>query len=161
MTSLDFMDQVEMFTGLTDQQLEALQNTAEVVEYRKSDPIFKHGEAAKNLWIVLEGEIQLICESEQSRQKDVCEPLTFISSAQTYGWHCFVPPFEYRLSGYCASRHCRLIRLKKEDLEQLFKKYPEIGYSVMNYTLRAIGTQFQELQDELARRQGQEIMSNW
>jgi CRP-like cAMP-binding protein len=161
MNSLDFLDQVEMFSGLSDQQLQAIQDTAESAEYKKGDPIFKHGQTAEYLWIVLEGELQLICESDQALQKDVCEPITFVSEAQTYGWHCFVPPFEYRLSGYCASRHCRLIRLKKEALERLFKKDPEIGFAVMQYTIRAIGTQFQELQDELARRRGQEILSNW
>ena len=161
MTSLDFMDKVEMFAGLSDPQLQAIENISETAEYKKSDVIFKHGDTAGHLWIVLDGELQLICESEQSLQKDVCEPITFISAAQTYGWHCFVPPYEYRLSGYCASRHCRLLKLKKQDLDALFDKDPEIGFAVMQYTIRAIGTQFQELQDELARRRGQEIMSNW
>lgn len=161
MISLDFLDQVEMFKGLSDEQLKAVQDAAELSEFRKGECIFRHGEEAGHLWIVVDGEVRLQCESEESVQKDVCEPLTFISAAQAYGWHCFVPPYRYRLSGYCASRHCRLIKLKKEDLEKLFARDPEIGFTVMQYTINAVGTQFQELQDELARRRGQEIMSQW
>jgi CRP-like cAMP-binding protein len=155
------MDRVEMFKGLNDDQLKAIQDIAESVEFEKGDIIFKHGEPAENLWIVVEGEIQFLCEISQDVQKDVCEPLSFISSAQCYGWHCFVPPYQYRLTGYCASRSCKLIRLKKQDLEAMFADDPKMGFAMMQYTLNAIGTQFQELQDEIARRIGQEIMTQW
>lgn len=161
MISLDFMDRVEMFQGLNDAQLKNIQDMAEIAEFRKGDIIFRHGDPAEYLWVVVEGEIQFLCEMSQALQKDVCEPLSFISSAQTYGWHCFVPPYQYRLTGYCASRSCQLIKLKKQDMEQVFSGDPKMGFAMMQYTLNAIGTQFQELQDELARRMGQEILSQW
>lgn len=161
MISLDFMDRVEMFKDLTDEHLKAIQEAAETAEYRKGDCIFKHGEPAEYLWIVTEGEVELRCESSEAVQQGTCEPVTFVSAAQAFGWTCFVPPYQYRLSCYCASRHCSLIRIGKDRLEQLFEKYPEIGFAVMLYTINAVGTQFQELQDEIARQRGQEIMNKW
>ncbi|MCF8026154.1 MAG: cyclic nucleotide-binding domain-containing protein [Desulfobacteraceae bacterium] len=161
MISLDFMDRVEMFKDLSDEQLKAIQETGEIAEYRKGECIFRHGDPADHLWVVIDGEVELRCESGIAVQQGICEPVAFVSQAQTFGWTCFVPPHQYRLSGYCASRHCRLLKFEKTELERLFEKYPEIGFAVMQYTIAAIGKQFQELQDEIARRRGQEIMSKW
>lgn len=161
MISLDFMDRVAMFRDLSDEQLKAIQESGELAEYNKGDLIFCHGEPAEYLWIVAEGGVELRCESSAAVRQGVCEPVTFVSEAQTFGWTCFVPPYQYRLSGYCASRHCSLIKLKKTELERLFEKYPELGFAVMQFVITAVGKQFQELQDEIARRRGQEIMSKW
>ena len=54
-----------------------------------------------------------------------------------------------------------MIRLPRNELDRLFEDHPEIGFAVMQYTLSAVGTQFQELEDELAKKRGHEIMSNW
>jgi hypothetical protein len=87
--------------------------------------------------------------------------VSFLSEAQAFGWTCFVPPYKYQLSGYCASRSCRLIRLKREDLLTLFEKDAAIGFFVTKYLIGVVGGHFGQLQDEIARKRGIEIMSRW
>ncbi|MFP4571600.1 MAG: Crp/Fnr family transcriptional regulator [Desulfobacterales bacterium] len=162
MISLDFMDRVEMFKDLPDEYLKALQDAAESAEYKKGELFFRQGEPARHLWIVIDGEVELRCEPcADGLQQQARDPVAFVSAAQAFGWTCFVPPYQYRLSGYCASRRCRLLKFEKNELENLFQKYPEMGFAVMKYTITALGTQFQELQDEIARQRGHEIMNRW
>jgi len=44
---------------------------------------------------------------------------------------------------------------------ELFEKDPVIGLEVMSYLMGAVGQQFEQLQDEIAKHRGHEIMSNW
>lgn len=160
MIKIDILESVEPFKELSEEQLTAVGEAAEMAEFRKGDRIFAHAADATDLWIVVDGEVELRSELSQP-QAGTAEQMAFLSSAQAFGWTCFVPPYKYQLSGYCASRRCRIIRLPREKLLRLFTDYPEIGFAVMQYAMCAVGTQFQELQDELARRRGHEVMSKW
>ena len=86
---------------------------------------------------------------------------TFMSEAQAFGWTCFVQPYRYRLSGYCASRSGKVIKLERDDLLAIFARDAVVGYKVMDYLLRAVGKQFEQLQDEMAKVRGIEMMSQW
>lgn len=162
MISLEFLDRVEMFKDLTDGQLTEIRNAAESEEYKKGECIFKQRDPAQHLWIVTDGDVELCCEPGGDKiQHERRGSVAFVSAAQAFGWTCFVPPYKYRLSGYCASRRCRLLKFNKADLEKLFEKHPEIGFAIMQYTMTSVGTQFQELQDEIARQRGHEIINKW
>lgn len=159
MLKQEILENAAPFTELTDEQLAAIAETAELVECRKGDRIFTQGANAADLWIVVDGEVELC--AEQSETGPGMEAMTFLSAAQAFGWTCFVPPYKYQLSGFCASRRCRLIRLPKDELLRFCKNSPEVGFAIMQYTMCAVGTQFQELQDELAKQRGHEIMNRW
>jgi len=155
MISLDFLDNVEAFNGLDDNQLAVIVEAAELMEFKKGDRLFTQGDDATNLWILMDGDIELRSETADPEQ------VSFLSSAHAFGWTCFVPPYKYQLSGYCASRRSRVIRIEKTKMDKLFPEHPEIGFALMQYTLHAVGTQFQELEDELAQHRGHDIMSHW
>ncbi len=84
-----------------------------------------------------------------------------ISMYQAFGWSCFVPPNKYRLSAYCSTETCKVIKIKKTRLEKIFKKDPAIGYTFMSYLVRVVGHRFHQLQDEVAKHRGEEIISGW
>jgi CRP-like cAMP-binding protein len=156
MISLDFLENIDVFKSLDDSQLKAIQESGEVVDFNRDDPIFIQGDDAAYLWIVLEGDVEVKTESLEN-----LVAVSFMPSAQVFGWTCFVPPYKYRLSGYCASRWCKLIKFKREDLIALFEKDEIIGFQVMNYLMEAVGKQFEQYQDEIARKRGIEMMSQW
>lgn len=158
MTTIDFLDTVEPFTEMTDEQLSALSDSADLLEFKKGDRLFLQADPAAYLWIVIEGSIELRSEGPASAASG---QVSFLSATHAFGWTCFVPPYKYQLSGYCASRRSRVLRFAKDHLEKLFESHPEIGFEMMQYTLTSVGTQFQELEDELARHRGHEIMGRW
>lgn len=160
MISLEFLEQVDIFKNLNDNQLSAIQKSAEAVDFKKGERIFKQGDSASDVWITREGDVELKTEFSGYETGTPAAP-SFLSETQAFGWTCFVEPYKYRLSGYCASRGCKVIRLNREDLLAIFEKDAVLGFKIMDYLLGAVGKQFEQLQDEIARVRGIEMMSHW
>ena len=161
MIGLDFLEKVDVFNRLNDNQLNSIQDCAELVAFEKGELIFKQGDSASNVWIVVEGGVELRAETP-GRDVSSAEPaMSFLSQAQAFGWTCFVPPYKYQLSGYCASRQCKLIKLNREKLLRVFEKDNATGFQVMSYLLGIVGKQFEQLQDAVVKKRGIEIMSQW
>lgn len=160
MTILDFLEKVDIFKNMNDEQLSAIQACSHIEDYKRGDCLFTKGEDSAHLWIVKSGQVDLRLDLS-SGPEDKSSPISFISKAQTFGWSCFTPPYTYRLSGYCASRTCEVIKIEKNSLMALFEKDADIGYQVMSYLVDVVGTQFYQYQDEIARRIGKDIMTSW
>lgn len=161
MISPDFLKKADVFKDIDDDRLQAVATFAKPVEFEKGARIFTHGADANHLWILAEGDVELRSEPPGIAVLGKITAVSFISTAQAFGWTCFVPPYKYRLSGYCASEKCKVIKFEREDLLRLFEADKRTGYQVMLYLLGAVGRQFEQLQDEIARRRGIEVMSRW
>ena len=160
MISLEFLEQVEVFKNFNDDQLAALQECGEVRTFQRDDSLFAEGETSDHLWIVMDGQVALQF-GMQAKKQGIQDTSSFVSEAQTFGWSCFVPPYTYRLSGYCASRQCKVVAMEKNKMMALFEKDTEIGFSVMSYLVSVVGNHFHRFQDELAKQMGHDIMNAW
>ena len=160
MLSLEFFKNIEIFQGLNTEQLAEIMNCGEEETYQQETRLFEKGENAAYLWIVREGRVELrfdfpgLASSEENT-------LSSISEAGAFGWSSIVPPNKYRLAGYSTSGGCKLIKVKRENLLKLFEKDPEIGYVVMSNLATLVGARFHSLQEEAARRKGQDLMGGW
>ena len=158
MVSLEFLEKIEVFKTLNDNQLKAIQDCVELADFKKDERIFTQGDDATHVWIILEGDVELKSETPG---KSTTSPVSFLSETHVFGWTCFVPPHKYLLSGYCASRWCKVVKLKKDDLLRLFEEDDVFGFKVMDYLMAAVGKQFEQYQDQVARERGIEVMSQW
>ena len=160
MTILDFLEKVDVFKNMDDKQLKEIQGCSHIENFNRGDRLFVKGDESQHLWIVKNGQVDLRLDlSENSEIKN--NPISFISTAQTFGWSCFAPPYKYRLSGYCSSRTCEVVKIEKNRLLELFEKDADIGYQVMSYLVEVVGTQFYQYQNEIAKRIGEGIMASW
>jgi CRP-like cAMP-binding protein len=160
MMSLEFIEKVEIFRGLNHEQFAEIIKCCEEKEFLEEARLFEKGEDAGYLWIVMEGAIDLrldfpgLASSEENT-------ISSISEAGAFGWSAIVPPNKYRLSGYSTGKGCKLIKVEGESLLKLFERDPDIGYVVVSNLATVVGTRFHNLQEEAARRRGQEIMGGW
>ena len=157
MDKIDLLRKVEIFKGLDQQQLETVKDCCRIITINEGEKLFKEGEDATFLWAVIEGGVDLRFElpgGDSSKETTVAT----ISSGKVFGWSSFVPPFKYRLSGYCSSKGCQLIEIKKDCLNKVFETNALIGYRVMTNVSVVIGTRFQQLQDEVAVSEGEILM---
>jgi CRP-like cAMP-binding protein len=155
MVNLDTLEQVEVFKGLDDRRLSAVSECCTEVVLRRGEGVFEAGEEARHLWAVAEGKVKL--EGEPTSILQEYET----SETQVFGWPSLVPPHSYRFSASCSSRSARLVRIEGRCLQALFEKDPELGYRVMNSLLQVIGNRFHQLQEEVVKRRGQEMMNQW
>jgi CRP-like cAMP-binding protein len=160
MTSLDFLEKVDVFKEFDDTQLTAVQGCCEECEFQRGDKIFGAGEDPQYFWIVRKGQVNLIWDMPGGPAVPE-NILTTLSEGMPFGWSSLVPPHKYRLSALCASRTCTVIRVKKDSFVQLFADDAGIGYKVMSKVLAVVGTRFHQLQDEVAKRRGHDIINRW
>ena len=167
MIAIDVLKKIEGFQGLTSGQLSSLHSLCEELTFRKDAKLFTEGDLATHLWFVLEGQVDLRFEMPVRRATDSEQTVTTVqvkrqdSAAKTLGWSCFVPPFKMRLSAYCVSDTCRIVRVPRESLVLLFEKDPVMGYKFMAYMVIVVGYRFQQFQDVVAKIMGDNLMSGW
>jgi len=160
MISLDFLENVEAFTELDDDQLTAIQGCCGVAEFKRAEEIFAAGDTPEYFWIVLEGKVDLIWDMSGGSALPE-NTITTLTEGMPFGWSSLVPPHKYHLSAHCASRSCKAVRIPKGLLLQLFEDDAELGYKVMSKVMIVAGQRFHQLQDEVARRRGHDIINRW
>ena len=160
MNNIDFLAKVQIFQGLRREQLVEITKFCEEAEYAPDTKIFEQGEGAVYLWIVKAGRVDLRFEVA-GRTSSEDNTISSIPQAGAFGWSSFTSPKKYRLSGYCANTPCRLIKVDREGLRQLFEKDPDIGYIVISNVAAVVGTRFHEFQEEAVRQRGHDLLGGW
>jgi len=165
MLNLELLDKVDAFKEMNDDQLSAIKKHCEVVEFQRGDKLFTEGDDARHLWAVVEGDVDLRFElpgHENSKRTNISSVSVVKEGvAKTLGWSCFVPPHKMRLSAYCVSRFCKVVKIPGESLIELFEKDTRMGYMFMSFLVKVVGFRFHQFQNEVARRRGEYIMSGW
>ena len=160
MISLDFLENVDAFSELDDDQLTAVQDCCEIAEFKRGEEIFATGETPENFWVVLEGQVNLTWDVPEDPTLPE-NTITTLSEGMPFGWSSLVPSDKYRLSAHSASRNCKTVRIPKGLLLQLFEDDAQLGYKVMSKVMIVAGKRFHQLQDEIARRRGHDIINRW
>ncbi len=156
MNTIDLLGNVEIFRGLDQEQLKAVNDCCRLNSVNEGEKIFSDGEEAVFIWGVIEGEVDLRFDlpgRDSSKETTVAT----IAPGKVFGWSSFVPPYKYRLSAY-ATKDCKLIEIRKDCLNKVFENNALIGYRVMRYMSIVIGTRFQQLQDEVAWSEGDKLL---
>ena len=156
MISLDFLENVEAFADLDDDQLTAIQGYCEIAEFKRAKEIFAAGDTPEYFWIVFEGKVNLIWDVAGG-----LDTITTLTEGMPFGWSSLVPPHKYHLSAHCASRSCKAVRIPKSRLLQLFEDDAHLGYKVMSKVMIVAGQRFHQLQDEVAKLRGHDIINRW
>ncbi|MBW2412094.1 MAG: Crp/Fnr family transcriptional regulator [Deltaproteobacteria bacterium] len=160
MISLEFLENVQVFEDLNDDQLTRIQKHCREARFSRGDKIFSAGEKPQYLWVVMEGQVSLQW-SPPGRAALPESTISRLSESMTFGWSSLVPPYSYRLSAYCATRTCRVMQVDRDALIQLFENDAELGYKVMLKLLSVVGSRFLNLQDEVAKQRGSDIINQW
>ena len=160
MLSLDFLENVEAFADLDDDQLTAIQDCCEVADYKRGEKIFAAGETSEYFWMVREGQINLTWDVPEGPTLPE-STITKLTEGMPFGWSGMVPPYKYHLSAHCASRSCKVIRIQRDRLIRLFVDDAKMGYKFMSKVMIVAGRRFHQLQDEVAKRRGHDIINRW
>jgi CRP-like cAMP-binding protein len=167
MISIEQLKTVEAFKAMNDEQLRRLVPVVELLEFPKGHKLFKEGDPAEHLWLVLKGQVDLRFELPDGRPTTEEHTVSSVvvgkrdPVAQTFGWSCFVPPFKMRLSAYCVADACNIMRIAKADLIRLFDEDPLMGYEFLTYLITVVGYRFHQFQDVVAKTMGQNLICGW
>jgi CRP-like cAMP-binding protein len=161
------LEKMEAFQSLKKNQLSRLKYLCEELVFHKDARLFTEGDPATHLWLVVEGQTDLRFEMPDKHAATKEQTVSSVKvkpqkpEAKTLGWSCFVPPYKMRLSAYCDTDICRVIRIPKNELMQLFENDPLMGYRFMAYLITVVGYRFHQFQDVVAKTMGDSMMTGW
>jgi CRP-like cAMP-binding protein len=165
MVSLNILEKLDIFAEFTDDQLEKIQGICSQKEYQRDESLFVEGDPAKDMWIVSSGDVELRFEmpdkAQTSKNNTISSHGTAVPGSRVFGWSCFVPPYTMRLSAYCVSRECTIIKINGTALNKLMEEETQIGYKIMRYMVQVVGFRFNQFQDKIAKFIGIGLMNSW
>lgn len=167
MIALETLKTMPPFADLNENQLIKLQPKCEELEFHAGDKLFTEGDEARHLWVVQKGGVDLRFELPDRRPTsdqmtvDSVDVEDKAPEAKVLGWSCFVPPYKMRLSAYCVTRTCIIIRVLKSDLLHLFSQDSHMGYLFMSYMIKVVGFRFHQFQNHVAKNMGEDLMFGW
>jgi CRP-like cAMP-binding protein len=104
--------------------------------YLEQEIVFKQGEDAESLFLVLEGSVNVQSDADQNDQ-NINSKVACIEKGEVFGEFCLFEnlPREFTV---IADKSCCLAEINRDILLQFFEQHPERGYKVMADLLGAV-----------------------
>jgi CRP-like cAMP-binding protein len=131
------------FSGISRDRLAEIEAFSIVQNYEKGAAIFQSNEPARNLYGLIQGEVDLsILFKEEIISKDIHyeeyisayveyleKPIIIdnIKNHDIFGWSALVEPERMTATARC-TRDCEIVLIPASDLKQIFNNDPELGY---------------------------------
>lgn len=138
-STVNFLKQSDIFFQFTPTQLELVANICQEVTFQKDDLIFKENTSSKELYIIIQGEVDIAVDpSLVSITEDGIENRTIATMrrGQSFGEVALVDEGLRSASARAAQNATRLLIIPRDKLIMLCETYPQLGYRLM-YNLAA------------------------
>jgi len=128
-----FLKQVELFKGIEPRIIHEISDYAEEQVFDTGQVIFKKGDFAEYLYILVEGGIDLTIEGQVHMSFPVNKP------GEVFGWSALVEPHLYTAKAESVSKN-KVLVIKGERLKETFQKYPSEALTVMKRLAKIVAT---------------------
>ena len=136
---VNFLKQSDIFYQFTPTQLELVANLCQEATYQKDDLIFKENSGSKELYIIVQGEVDIFVDPSLVGSLDVNsenKTITTLRRGQSFGEIALVDEGLRSASACAAQKDTRLLCIPRDTLMALCDTYPQLGYRLM-YNLAA------------------------
>jgi len=120
------LKQVPLFALLSLEQLEAIQQISQELEYVANETIIREGDRGGDLYLLLEGEVRVVKGAGTAQER-----LLGTVAAIGYFGEMAALDNEPRSATVVAARPSRMLRLESESLKELIHQMPEISFEIM------------------------------
>lgn len=108
---------IGLFGGLSDETLRGLAGSLEVIDVEPGDVVFTEGDAGREMFVVLEGELSVIRLSRRRRETTV----VILQPGDWFGEMSLLD-FMPRVATVKATTRARLLRVTAQDLDALYRR---------------------------------------
>ena len=126
MISIKDLKEVDLFKKLNTRQLQQLGKHFTEENFEAGEVIFSQGEPAKNLYVLLEGEVTLGIKAKG--EIDITA-YSVGKKGETFGLPCLMKPYRNSASAIC-NRKTRVLRTEGETLRKLMWKNSKVGIEI-------------------------------
>ena len=155
----DTLNETELFSGMSDEQLSKLLSTAQQLRLAAGEYLFRLGEAADHLYVVVDGELETCFPfTVGGAMRDVAVHSRPTGSA--LGWSALVQPHRFTLSAR-ASQPSEIIAFPRKELLQVLDSDCETGKTFMGRLAEIIGRQLLTYQALWVREVQRAMAQGW
>ena len=147
------LKRAEGFLGLDDSELCQIANLPSSREesYQAQQIIFKGDDRAEYLYILKEGQVDLVTEIPEGSGRPARQiTIDTITKGGVFGWSALVPPHSYVLYAIC-HKPSLVVVLSGDELSTLFERENRIGYKVLQSLTHIIGARLRYAERLLVR----------
>ena len=136
---VNFLKQCDIFFQFTPTQLELVANICQEATYQKDDLVFKENSSSKELYVIIQGEIDIVVDPslvgtlEEGVENRV---IATMRRGQSFGEVALVDEGLRSASACASQKDTRLLIIPRDKLIMLCDTYPQLGYRLM-YNLAA------------------------
>ena len=147
-----------LFKGLAPDETEAFLRRCQEKTYPDGTNLFMEQSAATKLYLILNGGIDL--HFEMPKHENAYTKIASRKQGAAVGWSAIVPPYQYRLSGYCKDE-TTLLEIDRDTLHELFETNYHLAYIFMRNIAVLTGERLHQVQDKLAKALVDEAVNGW
>lgn len=130
-TLIDTLQSSELFRGLEAGHLGKVANLCRSRSYRKGETIFKEGDEATEIYILVDGRVVLEMEVHPVPDRpSIPTAVEVVTAGETLGWSALVEPYVYTLSARCMT-NCRVLAINGDVLRRVMADDVILGYELM------------------------------
>jgi CRP/FNR family transcriptional regulator, cyclic AMP receptor protein len=136
---VNFLKQSDIFFQFTPTQLELVANICQEVTFQKDDLIFKENTSSKQLYIIIQGEVDIVVDPSLvggTEDGGGNRTIATMRRGQSFGEVALVDEGLRSASACAMLNDTRLLIIPRDKLIMLCETYPQLGYHLM-YNLAA------------------------
>jgi CRP-like cAMP-binding protein len=150
---VETLKRCDVFLGLSDDDLRKIATLPSCREktFEAGEIIFRAGSKAEELYVLNEGEINLMIETSPSPpqpQKQMV--VNIVTQGCICSWSALVAPYILTLSAVCVTSS-KVMMINGAELTALMDKEPYIGYEVMKGLVRVISSRLRNIEQMVIR----------
>jgi hypothetical protein len=143
----DVARRVRIFQGLGDWDVERLRGICLEKRYRSGQSVFAKGDPGQSLFIVVEGQAQIVANHESD------QPLATVGPGEVFGELSLVDGLP-RSAGAVCSADSTLLMMAASDFHQLTSRHPAIGRTVLLNLCRTLSGRLRAANEAIETLQG-------
>ena len=164
--SIKFLKKLDLFKGLTDEELLEIKSIIHRKDYNKNEVLFLEGDRADNFYIILTGLVKIFKTDEKGREKT----LSLLGNKDFFGEMALLDN-NTRSASVQAIESTKVFKIKRDQFKQLVKKHPGISLKIIatlsqiirnsnqqikNLTFKQVKDRLKDTLDNLANKYGVE-----
>jgi CRP-like cAMP-binding protein len=125
--------EIQFLRDIAPTHLERITDVAHIRDFREQETIFREGQPAQNLYLVVDGDVSLeICASGTG-----CRQILTLGPGELLGWSSLLDQSCYTARAR-TTQPARLVEINVAQLKELCDRDPQFGYELMRRTAVAL-----------------------
>lgn len=130
---IEMLRQSSLLRGIEQSHLDRIADIASSCEFKPGDVVFREGETAESVYLVVSGKLEL----ELSHSTAYRKKLVGVGPGEMLGWSALVENPRFAATAVVVEPS-RLVRIDGALLRSMCEEDPQFGYEFMRRTMRAL-----------------------